>query len=120
MQRLLPLTLFVAVGNACLCTHATADGLIFSLPPDGTWAEFSAIHESTCQISLPDGIKLSEYGKAKSDAFSRQTKTQGTIRALALTRTEEERAGGLSCDGRQRCWTRRTPNNLSLLSCSNF
>lgn len=72
--------------EALPATTAKADGLIFALPPDGTWCEYSGETNSEISIELPKSIasKLSGEAKKQFDEMSGPTRHQGTIRLSSV------------------------------------
>ena len=67
-------------------TTAMADGLVFELPPDGTWCEYSGETNSEVSIELPENIASTLSGEAKKqlDKMSGLHRHQGTIRLSSV------------------------------------
>jgi hypothetical protein len=93
MRLILVLSLFAHI---CVASQGVADGLIFSLPPDGTWAEFSGITESNYKISLsPEVIaRMDEAGKKKMRSFLGPQKMQEMVRVSSVG---ADQYGGRAC-----------------------
>jgi hypothetical protein len=71
-----------------LCTAAPsiADGLIFSLPADGTWVEYSGTHDSNYKMDFPPEVlaRMDAAGKAKMQSFLGPQKMRETLRVSSV------------------------------------
>lgn len=83
MRLIFVLSLFAPL---CFASQGIADGLIFSLPPDGTWAEFSGTLESNYKISLPPEVlaRMDEAGKTRMRSFLGPQKMLDTVRISSV------------------------------------
>ena len=56
--------LLAAVGLMFLSDRAGADGLIYRLPPDGSWAIYRSEQHAEHQLTVPPGVELAERARA--------------------------------------------------------
>jgi hypothetical protein len=83
MRLILVLSLFAQI---CVASQGMADGLIFSLPPDGTWVEFSGSTDSNYKMDLPPEVlaRMDAAGKAKMQSFLGPQKMRETLRVSSV------------------------------------
>lgn len=70
----------------CVVSHVRADGLIFSLPADGTWAELSGTTESNYKMPLPPEAlaRMDEAGKARMRSYLGPQRILNTVRVSSV------------------------------------
>jgi hypothetical protein len=84
LKRLL--RLLFALGLLCTAAPSFADGLIFSLPADGTWVEYSGKLESNFKMDLPPEVlaRMDAAGKIKMQSFLGPQKMHQTVRVSSV------------------------------------
>ncbi|HEY3391968.1 MAG TPA: hypothetical protein VGK58_04635 [Lacipirellulaceae bacterium] len=85
-RQIWPVLMSVALGPLCVPSQILADGLIFSLPPDGTWVEYVGSGQYRCEFSVPEDVlkRMDPAGKAQMEALSRPQELQETIRVSSV------------------------------------
>src|SRR5689334_5145591 len=71
--------LFLTLAFLVTSKVAWADGLIYQLPPDGSWAQFSVKTVATCEYELPDGLKLQSGVDLATKVESESRLTLGSV-----------------------------------------